>query len=399
MATVYPIGSQADGGIKYSDGSIKYSTDKSATGTGTAGYATYSSNSGSVLGANTTAPQPTNNNPPPSAPPKPGTIPEGGQPNVNGYLNEFGQWTPITDADRERGRLANEAKAREDALRGTINSGFDSLKQGYNDLLPYYSQEGDRRVGQVGDTYNNIFGGLDTAKQAGQATLNNSRAAVATRSANSVADLKDNLNQVMRNTGMQLGAMGAGDTSASQVMAPYAYTKMAGAQFGGIARQANDQYGTLDQKGIDLEQQYAQLYNQTEIEKSQQIEAIKSDVGAQIARIREMIPGVDASRAQALAGLEQSLLTQAQAQLTQLQAEDRQKKDSLQQWALNRMSQLQDAQLSIKNTANFDPQAITFNALQSVGAMPAYGQSAEAYYNPALLAQKRREELGLTTGQ
>ena len=194
---------------------------------------------------------------------------------------------------------------------------------------------------------------------------------------------------------MQLGAMGAGDTSASQVMAPFAYTKMAGKEFGGIARQANEQYGTIDQKNIDLEQEYGQLYNQTELEKASSIESIKSEVGQQIARIREMIPQVDAQRAQALAGLEQSLLTQAQQALTQIQAEDRQKKDNLQQWALQRVAQLQDAQLSLSQTANYNPSEIMYNELKSVGAMPAYGQDQEAYFNPQMLAQKRRQELGL----
>jgi len=290
---------------------------------------------------------------------------------------------------------AQQARERESALRNQIGSGFDNLKQGYSDLVPYYSQEGDRRVGQVADTYKTIFSGLDEAKQAGMSKLNLSREEVGRRAANSVQDLKQNLNQVMRNTGMQLGAMGAGDTSASQVMAPYAYTKMAGKEFGGIARQANEQFGTIDQKGVDLEQEYGAMYNQTEIEKSSQIEAIRSDVGSQIARIREMIPQVDAQKAQALAGLEQSLLTQAQQALTQIQAEDRQRKDSLQQWALQRVAQLNDAKISIQDSANFNPTEIMYNEIRGVGSTPAYGQDQEAYFNPQMLAQKRRQELGL----
>ena len=178
-------------------------------------------------------------------------------------------------------------------------------------------------------------------------------------------------------------------------MAPYAYTKMAGKEFGSIARQANEQFGTIDQKGVDLEQEYGQMYNQTEIEKSSQIEAIRSDVGSQIARIREMIPQVDAQKAQALAGLEQSLLTQAQQALTQIQAEDRSRKDSLQQWALQRVAQLNDAKISIQDSANFNPTEIMYNEIQGVGSTPAYGQDQEAYFNPQMLAQKRRQELGL----
>jgi len=307
-------------------------------------------------------------------------------PGSNYWWDAANGWTPVNNNDQSA-----EAQARDAAIRAQIEQGYGALRSGYENLIPYYEQEGQRRIGQVGDTYQTILGGLDQAKQAGMDKLGLAKTEVERRQAGSIADLKQNLNQVMRNTGMTLGAMGAGDTSASQVMAPYAYTKMAGQQFGQIGRQANDQFGQIDQKNVDLEQQYGQMYNQTEIEKSNAIEMIRSDIGSQIARIREMIPQVDAQKAQALAGLEQSLLSQAQQQLAQIQAEDRQRKDSLQQWALQRMSQLQDAQLSIRNTANFDPQAITFNALQSVGAMPSYGQS-ESYYNPNL---KRRQELGL----
>lgn len=395
----YAVQQLANGNIRYSDGSIK-SPQSSASNPNAANY------------------RPTNQTPvnTPYVPPSQAQQSPAPQQNNNNnnnspvlasdadkdtYARQFGfpGWNEY-QAELSRQSYENsperiEARRREDAVRGQIDSGFNSLKQGYNELLPYFQQEGDRRVGQVGDTYKTIFAGIDQAKQGGMDKLAIARTGVEQRSANSVQDLKANLSQVMRNTGMQLGAMGAGDTSASQVMAPFAYTKMAGKEFGGIARQANEQYGTIDQKNIDLEQEYGQLYNQTELEKASSIESIKSEVGQQIARIREMIPQVDAQRAQALAGLEQSLLTQAQQALTQIQAEDRQKKDNLQQWALQRVAQLQDAQLSLSQTANYNPSEIMYNELKSVGAMPAYGQDQEAYFNPQMLAQKRRQELGL----
>lgn len=66
MATIYPIGSSADGGIRYSDGSVKYQSQASTpyqqpVGSGTAGYPIYQTQNQSI--APITPQQPT---PPPA---------------------------------------------------------------------------------------------------------------------------------------------------------------------------------------------------------------------------------------------------------------------------------------------------------------------------------------------
>lgn len=306
--------------------------------------------------------------------------------NITWFVNEFGQPQLIGQAQNDVDRQRNE-------LWNTINSGFDSYKSNLQGMIPWYDQQQGERIKDLGSTYDTVFSGLSQGKQAAQDKLGLSEQEVKRRQANSIQDLQQNLNQVMRATGMQLGAMGAGSTSASQVMAPYAYTKMAGKEFGNISRQAMDQFGQIDQKRVDLETEFASLYNQTELEKQSKINEIKSYYGDKVSQIRELMTQVDPQRAQALAGLQKGLLDQAYQKLNDLQAEDRARKDGIQQWALQRMAQLNDAKIQLQNTGNYDPQAIVRNELSALGYTPTMDNASE-FYNPQLIA-KRRQELGL----
>lgn len=333
----------------------------------------------------TSSPSPTRNN---------GGTGGGGTPSTPDLTNPVKKTEYANSLGYPSWEALQEALNREGRTRDAIKSGFDNYKRDLQNLIPYYENQIPELVNQVTGTYDTIFSGLDEAKQAGMQKLDQAREGVQRRTSNSITDLQQNLNQVMRNTGMQLGAMGAGDTSASQIMAPYAYTKLAGQEFGSIQRQANDQFGEIDQKAVDVEQEYASLYNQTELEKQGRINSVRDSIREQVNQIRNLIPQVDSQRAQALAGLEQSLLDQARNTLAQIQAEDRANKQAIQQWALNRVAQLNDARLTLQNTANFNPRDIMRNELSSVGYTPTIDQSYE-YYNPALI-QKRREELGLS---
>jgi len=314
-----------------------------------------------------------------------------GTQNVDWYINEFGNQVPINKDDQNQAR--SEYDMWREQTQNHINSGYDAYRTDLNNLIPYYQNEINDRATQIGQDFQPIFTGLQQARDGSMQKLGMARETVGRKSAESIQDLQQNLNQVMRNTGMQLGAMGAGDTSASQVMAPYAYTKMAGREFGGIQRQANDQYGDINMKEVDLKTEYDSLYNQTELDKNSKIEQIRNTIGDQIMQIRQMITQVEPERQRALAGLSEQLMNEARGRLSGILAEDRAQKQALQQWALQRTAQLNDAKISMSNNANFDPRAITFNEMQSIGMnRPSSGGSE--MLNPALI-QKRREELGL----
>lgn len=297
----------------------------------------------------------------------------------------YDSWQQYLDAQ-------NAVSNRENEMRNTINTGYDSLLNNYQNLIPFYEGQQNTQLQSAQDIYNQIAQGLGQTKDTAMDKLGIARNQVQANVGNSVKDLQQNLMGVVRNTGMQLGAMGAGDTSASNVMAPYAYTKLAGQEYGKIQRQGNDQQFQIQTQERDTENQYNQMVNQANIEKEQQLQGIRDQFGSVIAQIRNQMANVPAEKAQALAGLQQNLLQQAQSRLSQIEGYYMNLQGEMQNWAQNRMAQLNDAKMQLSQSANFNPQDIVWQELQArnmVNQTPSTG----AYWNPEMM-KKRREELG-----
>ncbi|MBI5954460.1 MAG: hypothetical protein HY865_22615 [Chloroflexi bacterium] len=297
----------------------------------------------------------------------------------------------IQQQDNGANAAAEEAARREAEVRSAIESGYNQYQTGLQGLQSTFQTGQNDELTSASKTYDQIFGGLTDQKTSNLAGLDASRTAVNTRKAQSIKDLQQNLSNTMRGASMQFGAMGAGDTSATRTMLPYAYTKLAGVQEGSIARQANDQQFTIDQQQKDTELEFSKMWRQTEIDKETSLSDIKKYYGERIANVQTAMVNAPLEKANSLATLSQSLLEEAQANLRQLEAEHRQNQENVKTWATNRMSELNNMKLSLAGTANFSPQNIVWNELSTSGLVPtASGQ--EASYNPLLLAQKKRQE-------
>lgn len=402
-----PIQTMADGRIRYSDGSIGYpqssnqqtTLSKSPQYSPAGGYGSQSGKYNFVQTSNggmwSTIPQSTNRAPIPgvsntkdlntttvSAPPSSPDLSNPSKQNDWAVSQGYDGWDAY-----------QKAQDGESRLRDSINSGFDSYKQSLSSLIPQYELDRQGEIDSIRGTYGNLRSGLFESLNSGKERLNTSRAMVDENKKNAVQDFTQNFNQATRATGMQLGAMGAGDSSASQVMAPFAYQKMAGQEFGKIGRQANQQMFEIQQAEIDLEDEYSRQITDMKVEEEQQTQSIKDKYSGVISRIREMMAGADGQRQQALMGLEQSIYERASGELDQIRGEMRQRSLMLEDWARNRMSQLNDAKIQMNNNASFDPRAITYNEMRALdqSQIPA---SSSAYFNPAIL-KKRREDLGL----
>jgi len=303
-----------------------------------------------------------------------------------------GWWWDAADGWKFSGGDAQaEADRRAQETRDIINSGYNSVESRMQGLIPFYEGQQNTQLQSAQDIYSQIAQGLGESKQTAIDKLGIARNQVQANVANSAKDLQQNLLGVIRNTGMQLGAMGAGDTSASNVMAPYAYTKLAGQEYGKIQRQGNDQLFQIDTQERDTENQYVQMVNQSNIEKEQQLQGIRDQFGSIIAQLRNQMTTLPADRARELASLQQNLLQQAQGRLSQIESYYMNLQGEIQNWAQNRMAQLNDAKIQLSQPANFNPQDIVFQELQARNMVN--NTPSSAYWNPEIM-KKRREELG-----
>lgn len=283
---------------------------------------------------------------------------------------------------------SQESIERENAIRSNINNIYGGISNRINDFrnnLPTWQQEDMNTLGQ---TVGSIRDQLGTAKQGALDKLDTFRTDVGTREKLGIDKVQENLRNLQRATQMQLGAMGAGSSSASEVLAPYALQKQATRGIGDIVTGANQQYADLDRQTIDVNTQYdtqSQQINQWEAEQKQ---SITDRIRAFQQAVLDAQNSNDQARLQALNSLEASLMNSAQQKLDQIQAFAMNERASLQDWARNRMSQLNDFKLQLSQSSNFSPQELVAREIQGINGMTSGG--SDMFYNPAVF--KRRDE-------
>lgn len=349
---------------------------------------------GTVLGANTSnnpspTPQPSNNTP--------GNYWDDAK--NEGYYNgqlfrDANQWRQASGMDPYGGNSASdEVRRREEETRNGIRSGYGQYKTGLEGLKTSYEGERDNSLLSAAEIYDKIFGGLTEQKTTNEEKLAAGREAVGTRTSESIKDLKDNLNTTVRGMSMQMGALGAGDTSAAKVMMPYAYTKLAGQQEGGIRKQSNDQLFQIDQEERDTNLTFSQMWKDTEVEKVKQLDDIKERYGSAIRNVQSSLASAPLEEQQALTSLNQSLLAEAMTKLRTAEANIEQDRKDIKAWATNRLSALNDAKIQLGGNANFQPKDIVFDELKMMGSSaPTMANAASYDWNPMAAAKKVRDE-------
>lgn len=301
-------------------------------------------------------------------------------------------WDDNKLAAENQNNVSEEARRREEEARNTINSGYDEYENRLRGMEGSYGASRDQELSSTGSSYDKIFGGLQEQKQANVDKLEANKGQVKQREAGSIKDLQQNLSSVVRGMSMQLGGMGAGDTSASQTMMPYAYTKIAGQQEGGIHKQSNQQLFDIDTQQKDTELKFSDMWRQTEVDKESQLQNVRNYYGDAIGKVQMALANAPVERQGALSSLATSLLADAKNRLSTLEAQTTQRQQDIQNWAADRMSNLNNLRLTLAGSANFSPQDITFQELQMMGANPGTGATSGQSYNPMAVAQKRRDE-------
>lgn len=299
------------------------------------------------------------------------------------------------EAQRQGFSSAEELRAytreRENAARGAIDSvwkGNQNRLNQWQSQLPTWKTEDE---GTLGTTVQGMRGQLGTTKDAAIQKLGSFREDVGNRTQLGIENIQDNLRNLLRASGMQLGAMGAGSSSASEVMAPYAFQKQATRSMGDVTKQSNDQYGELDRQEIDTQTQYDMKLKDVDMWEAEEKQGITDRIRSFENAIREAQMNNDTARANALASLEVDLMNSAQQKLDQIEATALQGRESLKSWTRDRLAQLNNMKLELANSANFSPQEIVGRELTGLGGMSGGGGSD--FYNPAVWNKKRTDQV------
>lgn len=285
------------------------------------------------------------------------------------------------------GDIQREQEARYNATVGNINSGFDDYEKRLRDMEGGFSTYQNQDESLLNSTYGQAKSALDTGREAANRQLEISRGQVESRKKQTTSDISQQLRNMVRATGMQLGSYGAGDSSAND-MSKFAYSKVAAREAGNATRQANDQFAEIDKKAVDLQAQYADNTKNLEVWRGEQLQGIRDKYMNQIMRIREMRANAPLARSQALARLEEGLMNAARQEAMQIESETRQKQTQFQTMAQQQLYALQQMAMQMRGSALYTPQDIRVNDLPSMGSLNV--GNSEYMYNPAVM--KRRQE-------
>lgn len=287
-------------------------------------------------------------------------------------------------AQKEAQKAADEArKAAQSAIRNkaeTLRSGLTSLES----QVPQYQAEDEQ---YVTDQYGNMLNNYQSQYDQSLGLLGNKREAIGTYKEQATQEMGQDMRNSLLASQMKLGAIGGGNSSASEVMLPYAFSKESGKQRASIIGQANDQYATLDNEEINLKAGYDQGKKEIDNWKITALDNVRQTAREKLDRIQQAKLQATADEQDALANMEIDVLNNAQSMLAQIQAEDRNRRTNLENWATQRMAQLQDYKLQLSNTTNFNPQQMTYDALD-VGN---FGGASNNSYIPYVPKRKKNE--------
>lgn len=236
-------------------------------------------------------------------------------------------------------------------LYSSLGSAYDKMS---GDLNPMY----DRRKQGIEDIYNSGVQNIDLQQQGGLDTLNTQRQGVETNQVRSLKDLSNAITQSYGSFSNQLGNMGAGDSSASRVMLPYALSRTEAQQRGQLNRTTADQMSKINESEAKLKSDVMIEKNKLEQGKIGEMASLGEWFDNAKMQISQMRLG-DAKAAGA------QFMNDALNKLRDIEDRYNNKKSALESWAISNSSNL--AQLKQNMSATTDPSLL--------GANPTYDLS------------------------
>lgn len=284
----------------------------------------------------------TTNNPAPAPTQAPSGGSTGGT-NVDPHINPA---TGLWDDNYYQSQLKSSS-GYQDQQRATINSGWDSYVNQLNSML---GDIGTTKQSQENLALGNVQTGLNEAgiqKAAGERQ-------VSEQQARNLRDLGANVKNLFQSGNVYLGSRGAGDSSAANQYS-YAISQMGTKARGDIMSQANSR---LQQIG-DI---YNSEKNRLESEKNTRLAQISDWFSQAQQQIKGQIGQAGLGRSQDLQNLSATIYNQALTAMQTLQAQQQQRSQALETWALNNSKTVQEAIKNIQTVGQSLPQ---FNGLNS----------------------------------
>lgn len=193
-----------------------------------------------------------------------------------------------------------------------------------------------QRAGQesiIRGTYDTSMANLAEQEAANRAMLDRQRETTESRQARTLRDLANAMTQSYNTFSGQLGALGAGHSSAAQTMLPYALSRAEAKQRGAITADAGEKLADIDAREAQLAGIVTQERRSLDNQRDTQLIQLSQWYDNAMNQIR-------ASKAQDKSQMAAQLLNQAMVQMQNIQQQAAQRQSALEQWAMNNSQNL-----------------------------------------------------------
>ncbi len=254
--------------------------------------------------------------------------------------------------------------------------------------LPDWKQQ---KEGELATLYQSQLGELETAKKGALSKLPAYRQRIRQMKAESVRDLYKQMRNMLQAGGVYLGTYGAADSSAAQAYGT-ALSKAAMKGSADIAKQAMQLMSEVDLKEQDIINTFNQQKAQLETWKAGELAKVADWFREKKAAIEEAKATATQQERLALAAQEQEIINQALARISALDQQAQQWDAAMQEWAINRLAQIDDLKAQYPQLAQWQPTEISVPQLRGLAGLGERGSVADWFVNPYALRRKREEE-------
>ncbi|MEM4134595.1 MAG: hypothetical protein QXV73_05300 [Candidatus Micrarchaeia archaeon] len=302
-------------------------------------------------------------------------------------------WADQIRAEEERRRIEMENR-----IRGQIESGYNEFIKRLDELAGLYPQWEQEDITRFETARQTGLQGLETAKESSLKKLGLAREQALQQEQQAKGDIMSQLRQLLKASQMKAGLMGAGWSSATQQVLPAVLGKQAAQAGAQVARGTMSNLNQIAQKEVDVRNTFDLAKNELEQDFNNKMDEIAQRYRQLKSWIETEKANASLKKAQALAALDENLMNNLINEANWYKQNYLQQQQALQQWALNRLAQLQDYKIQLGQMGNFSPEQLTYQALQGLGGLTGResgGWGEDIFGSLVNTAKRKRELLGL----
>jgi len=269
-----------------------------------------------------------------------------------------------------------------------VNQAYDTKIAGLQSVLDTLQPQQDSANLQVNNQYQNQANALQTQQAQGHRNLNLAQNQVDQQKASSLNDLRHQVETMGMSYNNQLGAFGAGDSSAAQLI-QQALSGQASKNRNSVMQSAGQQTQGIQLQGQDLDTEFQNNMKSLDDWKAASLNDIATKFLQQRQAIQQQMVGANADRYQALAQADASYTNQAIQQLANLEGVYKQQASDL----VGRYQSMTAPNQQISgNLLQYAVNPISAGQLQNIGNVPQMQTDNSSYYQP----RKFNEDYGLS---